>query len=52
MTLLAVWDDQDPTAPVVQTRDDSEITELLGGLDVRFSRWSLKELPEDATPIR
>lgn len=49
MTLLTVWNDNDPSTPVLQTRDFDTIREVLAGLDARFSRWDLKELTPEAT---
>lgn len=47
MTLLTVWDETEPTTPVVQTRDFDEIVNVLTPLGVRFSRWDLKPLSAD-----
>ncbi|GAA2245734.1 cupin [Herbiconiux moechotypicola] len=44
MTLLTVWNDTDPSTPVLQTRDFDTIRDVLAGLNARFSRWELKEL--------
>jgi 1,2-dihydroxy-3-keto-5-methylthiopentene dioxygenase len=49
MTLLTVWNDNDPSTPELQTRDFDTIHDVLAGLGARFSRWELKELPENAT---
>ncbi len=49
MTLLTVWNDTDPSTPVVETTDEREIRELLATLNARFSRWGVKELAADAT---
>jgi 1,2-dihydroxy-3-keto-5-methylthiopentene dioxygenase len=49
MTLLTVWNDNDPSTPELQTRDADTIREVLAGLGARFSRWELKELPENPT---
>ncbi len=49
MTLLTVWNDNDPSTPVLQTRDFDTIREVLAGLNARFSRWELKELTPEAT---
>ena len=49
MTLLTVWDETDETTPVVQTRDETKIVEVLSPLGVRFGRWELKELSENPT---
>ena len=48
MTLLTVWNDNDPSTPELQTRDFDTIHDVLAGLGARFSRWELKELPENA----
>ncbi|MGA1836292.1 cupin [Herbiconiux sp. 11R-BC] len=47
MTLLTVWNDNDPSTPELQTRDADTIREVLAGLGARFSRWELKELSAD-----
>jgi 1,2-dihydroxy-3-keto-5-methylthiopentene dioxygenase len=49
MTLLTVWNDNDPSTPELQTRDFDTIHDVLAGLGARFSRWELRELPENAT---
>jgi 1,2-dihydroxy-3-keto-5-methylthiopentene dioxygenase len=49
MTLLTVWNDNDPSTPELQTRDADTIREVLAGLGARFSRWQLKELRENPT---
>ncbi|MCS5732236.1 1,2-dihydroxy-3-keto-5-methylthiopentene dioxygenase [Herbiconiux daphne] len=49
MTLLTVWNDNDPSTPELQTRDADTIREVLAGLGARFSRWELKELSADPT---
>ncbi|WP_368497437.1 acireductone dioxygenase [Herbiconiux sp. A18JL235] len=49
MTLLTVWNDNDPSTPVLQTRDFDTIRDVLAGLNARFSRWELKELTPEAT---
>ncbi|MFR9729813.1 1,2-dihydroxy-3-keto-5-methylthiopentene dioxygenase [Saccharopolyspora sp. MS10] len=49
MTLLTVWDDTDPARAELRTEDAAEIGAVLGEFGVRFERWELRELPEDAT---
>lgn len=49
MTLLTVWDENAPATPVIETTDAERIREVLAGLGARFTRWELKQLPEDAT---
>ncbi len=49
MTLLTVWNDNDPSTPELQTRDADTIREVLAGLGARFSRWELQELSENPT---
>jgi 1,2-dihydroxy-3-keto-5-methylthiopentene dioxygenase len=49
MTLLTVWNESVPETPELQTRDAATITDVLAGLNARFSRWELKDLPETAT---
>jgi 1,2-dihydroxy-3-keto-5-methylthiopentene dioxygenase len=49
MTLLTVWNDNDPSTPELQTRDFDTIRDVLAGLNARFSRWELKELSPEAT---
>ncbi len=49
MTLLTVWNETDPTTPVLETTDPERIREALAGLGARFSRWEVKALPENAT---
>jgi 1,2-dihydroxy-3-keto-5-methylthiopentene dioxygenase len=49
MTLLTVWNDNDPSTPELQTRDADTIREVLAGLGARFSRWDLKELSAEPT---
>lgn len=48
MTLLTVWNETDPTAPVQETIDADEIRAALGELGARFSRWTVRELAADA----
>ncbi|WP_026424881.1 1,2-dihydroxy-3-keto-5-methylthiopentene dioxygenase [Actinokineospora inagensis] len=50
MTQLTVWPDTDPTTPTLRTRDAAVIEETLAALGVRFSRWPLADLPDQATP--
>jgi len=47
MTLLTVWNDNDPQTPELQTRDADTIRDVLAGLGARFSRWELQELSEN-----
>ncbi|CAN5296172.1 acireductone dioxygenase [soil metagenome] len=47
MTLLTVWSTTDSSTPELQTRDAESIRETLAGIGARFSRWELKELPEN-----
>jgi 1,2-dihydroxy-3-keto-5-methylthiopentene dioxygenase len=47
MTLLTVWDENEPTTPELQTRDYDTILSVLTPLGVRFSRWELKPLSDD-----
>ncbi len=49
MTLLTVWNDNDPQTPELQTRDAETIREVLAGLGARFSRWELKDLSAEPT---
>jgi 1,2-dihydroxy-3-keto-5-methylthiopentene dioxygenase len=49
MTLLTVWPDTDPETVETRTEDPEEIADLLKQLGVRFHRWELQELPEEAT---
>lgn len=49
MTLLTVWNDNDPQTPELQTRDAETIRDVLAGLGARFSRWELKDLPAEPT---
>ena len=49
MTLLTVWDENNASTPELQTRDAAVITEVLGTLGARFSRWELKELSAEVT---
>lgn len=45
MTLLTVWDENDPGTAVLETTDTDRIGEILAGLGARFSRWDVKPLP-------
>src|ERR1700709_1008468 len=47
MTLLTVWDEENPATPELQTRDYDTILGVLTPLGVRFSRWDLKPLSDD-----
>ncbi|MFT4230504.1 MAG: cupin [Microbacterium sp.] len=49
MTLLTVWNETDPAAPVLETTDAEEIRAALAELGARFSRWELAELPDGAS---
>lgn len=49
MTLLTIWNDTDPDAPVVETTDETEIRNELRELGARFSRWEVKDFADDAT---
>jgi 1,2-dihydroxy-3-keto-5-methylthiopentene dioxygenase len=49
MTLLTVWNDADPAAPVLETTDEHEIRAALAELGARFSRWEVKDFGDDAT---
>jgi len=49
MTLLTVWDETNEAVPAIQTQDFDAIVEILTPLGVRFSRWEVKPLPEQAT---
>lgn len=49
MTLLTVWNDTDPTAPVLETVDAEEIRAELATLGARFSRWEVKDFAADAS---
>lgn len=47
MSRLTVWNDTDPSTPVLDTDDLAEITAELASLGARFSRWELQDLPDD-----
>jgi 1,2-dihydroxy-3-keto-5-methylthiopentene dioxygenase len=48
-SLLRVYTDADPTAPLLETTDGARIAEELAVLGVQFERWSaVVELPADA----
>ena len=49
MTLLTVWNANEPATPELETTDAERIREVLAGLGARFSRWEVKPLPENAT---
>lgn len=49
MTLLTVWNDTDPTTPVLETTDEAAIREALAELGARFSRWEVKEIADGAS---
>ncbi|PKW17327.1 1,2-dihydroxy-3-keto-5-methylthiopentene dioxygenase [Saccharopolyspora spinosa] len=50
MTLLTVWPDTDPGTVEFRTEDPGQIGDVLKQFGVRFGRWELKELAEDASP--
>lgn len=49
MTLLTVWSDTDPSAPTLETTEETEIREALAVLGARFSRWEVQDFADDAT---
>lgn len=51
MTLLTVWADDAPAAaqPLVRTEDGAEIAGVLKGIGVRFERWQVAPLAEEAS---
>lgn len=49
MTLLTVWPDTDPGTVELRTEDPGQIGDVLKQFGVRFERWELKELAEDAS---
>ncbi|MGI8313139.1 1,2-dihydroxy-3-keto-5-methylthiopentene dioxygenase [Saccharopolyspora hattusasensis] len=49
MTLLTVWPDTDPGTVELRTEDPGQIGDVLKQFGVRFERWELTELAEDAT---
>lgn len=49
MTLLTVWNDTDPSAPVLETTDETEIRDELATLGARFSRWDIRDIPAGAS---
>lgn len=49
MTLLTVWNDTEPTTPVLETTDEHEIRSALAELGARFSRWEVKPFADDAS---
>lgn len=49
MTLLTVWNENDPETPVLETTDDAEILAELTKLGARFSHWEVKDFAADAT---
>ncbi len=44
MTLLTVWKETDPSTPVLETTEESEIRAALAELGARFSRWEVKDV--------
>lgn len=49
MTLLTVWKETDPSTPVLETTEESEIREALAELGARFSRWEVKDVRTGAS---
>jgi len=49
MTLLTVWKESDPSTPVLETTEESEIREALAELGARFSRWEVKDVATGAS---
>lgn len=49
MTLLTVWKETDPSTPVLETTEESEIREALAELGARFSRWEIRNVPAGAS---
>jgi len=49
VTLLTVWKETDPSTPVLETTDESEIREALAELGARFSRWEIRDVPAGAS---
>lgn len=49
MSLLTVWPDTDPRTIETRITDPGEIRDALKPLGVRFSRWELRELPDEPT---
>lgn len=49
MTLLTVWKETDPSTPVLETTEESEIREALAELGARFSRWEIRDVPAGAS---
>lgn len=49
MTLLTIWNETDPAAPIVETTDPEQIRAELAELGARFSRWEVKEFGPEAT---
>ncbi len=48
MTLLTIWNETDPSAPIVETTDPEQIRAELAALGARFSRWEVKDFGPDA----
>ena len=49
MTLLTVWNENDPSIVALETTDENEIRAALAELGARFSRWEVKDFADDAT---
>ena len=51
MTMLTVFKDSDPAAPLLQTSDIDAITKELNGIGIRFEQWSTdSNVTADYTP--
>lgn len=51
MSALTIFSDQDPSAPVWESRDGEAIAAELGKIDVRFERWQAdRDLGENPQP--
>jgi 1,2-dihydroxy-3-keto-5-methylthiopentene dioxygenase len=48
MSLLQIMSEDDPTRIRLRTQDPTEISQALAPLGVRFERWQVRDLPEDA----
>jgi 1,2-dihydroxy-3-keto-5-methylthiopentene dioxygenase len=48
VTLLTVWNDTEPSAPVLETTDETAIREELATLGARFSRWEVQDFADGA----
>lgn len=49
MTMLTVWPENEPAAPVLRTRDSARIAAALKEIGVRWERWDLAPLPAEAS---